>query len=446
MCCGIVLTVAKTTLKAQQTVFNELLYCDALRGMHSTGVFNKTSFYKKAVMPNWLMKDKGYEDILAEHIKVGWNFLVGHNRAATVGKVNDANAHPFRHGDITMVQNGTLRDLHLMPKKTKKFDVDSEMACWAINNLGIKEALPKFNGAYTFVWHDKKDDTLHLLRNTQRPFYLQKAGSVYYGASEKDMLLWVLRRNKIAFNEADGFELEPMVEYIFEDGELTTRIARKGYVAKTTYSYASSTGGTSTKKTNGFLPPVATSANTAAASAETFIKEDKSSKAAIDRVLSEHTTNLKYGDTIDVVVESSEPKGTYYCASGYEVNTTENVLIYGLEKELIPNNVYQSKIIGAWLVAKHYGKKELVISVAARPDGKAITHLGDYDTYHGEDVKDVTPDEVVYRCDWCTADVYKSEQAEAQKLARNEGYDHTHLCLDCCDAIRSDYNPIGDIS
>ncbi|MFW3388445.1 UNVERIFIED_CONTAM: hypothetical protein RF648_20880, partial [Kocuria sp. CPCC 205274] len=129
--------------------FEQMLYMDVVRGEHSTGVFagfrlDKDNFAvqieKAAIASDEYLRSaywKRVKEMRKPHatIQNSWSvtqpkFLVGHNRYATAGAINDRNAHPFNHEHITLVHNGTLDDQSLLPDH-QKFAVDSENICYS---------------------------------------------------------------------------------------------------------------------------------------------------------------------------------------------------------------------------------------------------------------------------------------------------------------------------
>lgn len=221
--CGIVLAGGNLT-SSDIEIFNQLLYCDVFRGQHSTGVFckrpneEKVSYYKEALPSFAFLLKPEYKELSTGKTQytVAPNWIVGHNRHATRGAVNSQNAHPFQHGNITLVHNGTLVDQSLLPEHSR-FVVDSENICYSIDKIGAEETIQKLDGAFTLIWHDNSDDTLHIIRNDERPFHLARIGQDWFGASEEDMLMWILKRNKFHKNRiGEHFECKVGVEYIFD--------------------------------------------------------------------------------------------------------------------------------------------------------------------------------------------------------------------------------------
>src|SRR5690554_6598577 len=106
--CGIVGIISNkgyANVNERKKLFQQMLFVDALRGEHSTGMFLvdkkgvEVDYVKRAMhatdfleLPavNKLINDLGSR-----------TFVVGHNRFATQGKINNINAHPFVHGKIT---------------------------------------------------------------------------------------------------------------------------------------------------------------------------------------------------------------------------------------------------------------------------------------------------------------------------------------------------------
>lgn len=234
--CGIVLVGGNYLTASNVNMFGQLLYHDTIRGDHSTGVAAGFQPYKdehfvkieKAAVPGDVFIESNLWEDVKEHTKhttsstgvtskssIYPKWMIGHNRYATAGAVNNRNAHPFQHGHITLVHNGSLRQQSLLPEH-ERFQVDSENVCFAIATIGIEETIKLLNGAYTLVWHDAKEKTVNILRNSERPFHLvENNSSEYYGASEEDMLMWLInRKNKSTVKR--HFECEVGVQYIFD--------------------------------------------------------------------------------------------------------------------------------------------------------------------------------------------------------------------------------------
>lgn len=216
--CGIVGIAAKKGLSQDQLkAFNDLLFMDTLRGWDSTGVacihvserdedgwVDDALVYKRAVPAPDFLQLRAYNQITKTPSR--FRALLGHNRSATRGAVVDDNAHPFQHGGITLVHNGSLSYYsNLVPLNS--VTVDSEAIAIAIskagNTKGVVETIEKIQGAFSLVWHDASTDWLWFARNEDRPMnwcrLLDKDDTIigFMWASEPSMLQWAACRRGI---------------------------------------------------------------------------------------------------------------------------------------------------------------------------------------------------------------------------------------------------------
>lgn len=188
-------------------VFKDLLVFNSLRGAHSTGVYGgslgeSTNYMKVVGNPYNLINHPDAAELWKE-ITFKWDFVVGHGRHATKGKINGENAHPFKDGPITMVHNGTIGDTDLV--KGSAFDVDSKAIAHALTKYPADKVFSNIKGAFTVVWFDERDGGLHIVRNTERPLalaYSEKEECLYF-ASEGNMLYTVLSRRGVKFDKIE---------------------------------------------------------------------------------------------------------------------------------------------------------------------------------------------------------------------------------------------------
>lgn len=185
----------------QKEFFQSLLFHDVVRGHHATGIaaidtHTKQIQIAKAAVPSPLFLDSQESNELFAH-KHNFNIYIGHNRYATSGdKTKDEYAHPFHHGDIVGVHNGSLRDQTLL-EDHREFVVDSENIFYHMDIHGLDDTLTKLNGAFALVWYDSSDNSLNFIRNSERPLAVAKlSGNVWVWASEIGMLRWLVKRHK----------------------------------------------------------------------------------------------------------------------------------------------------------------------------------------------------------------------------------------------------------
>lgn len=178
--CGIVGVASNgPMLPVMKDFFQSLLFHDVVRGHHATGVAaidtqkQLLTVEKKAVAsPQFLEIAEVQENLFA--YKHDFNIYIGHNRWATSGaKDDDKNAHPFVHGDVVGVHNGSLRNQRLLDNH-KDYVVDSDNLYHHLNANGLTDTLAETDGAFALVWYDREDSTLNFIRNSERPLCIAK--------------------------------------------------------------------------------------------------------------------------------------------------------------------------------------------------------------------------------------------------------------------------------
>jgi hypothetical protein len=170
-----------------ENVFKTLLQLDVVRGKHSTGVCSVApngdfGLVKTVGSPCNLFDTKSFD--MAMRGKN--NALMGHNRYATVGSVNAANAHPFEAGSVIGAHNGTLKRKALLDDALD-YHTDSEAIFHNIDIHGIEKTLGMLDGAYALSWYDSADKTINLIRNSERDLYYSYSDdnkAVYWSSEE----------------------------------------------------------------------------------------------------------------------------------------------------------------------------------------------------------------------------------------------------------------------
>ncbi|HET8689263.1 MAG TPA: hypothetical protein VFM18_21845 [Methanosarcina sp.] len=202
--CGIVSVVGTIDYKADK-VFKDLLILDSLRGEDSTGAAfitrqDETNVIKQVGDPFTLLDRAKFASFKNKSNKV----IIGHNRWATTGKVNNKNAHPFDFTTIVGVHNGTLKNKYKL-QDHNNYDTDSEALYHNIEIKGLRETIEDVEGAYALVWYNKVDNSINMLRNKERPL-------TFAHTKDKKLLLiaseaWMIR----VAAERNGLELDTVL-------------------------------------------------------------------------------------------------------------------------------------------------------------------------------------------------------------------------------------------
>lgn len=199
--CGHVGIAGDLAFKDELTL-KRLLILDYFRGTDSTGfaairVNGDAKLAKIASHPLDLFDMKSFDQALNGNMS---KVFIGHNRAATKGKVNGLNAHPFHFGHIIGAHNGTLDKAswkRLEEAIGEETDVDSAAIFKAFEKIGVEDTIALMEegrnpseGAWALVWYNQEDGTLNFLRNRHRPFWYahDKEYKKVFWASEWPMI------------------------------------------------------------------------------------------------------------------------------------------------------------------------------------------------------------------------------------------------------------------
>lgn len=196
--CGIVGLISKRNnglFHADLEFFEQQLIVDMLRGPDSTGAFAVHKNFQASVVkheshPMHLFMSKQWESFKAAAIRDA-RLVIGHNRKATKGSINNDNAHPFHVGKIVLVHNGTLTN---HAELNKELEVDSHAICDALNTKGTIEGLKSLRGAWGLVWYNMEEQKLHAVTNGERPLSLVESDTLYYLSSEINITHFLMMR------------------------------------------------------------------------------------------------------------------------------------------------------------------------------------------------------------------------------------------------------------
>lgn len=212
---GLITSKENGLFSREENFLHNMLIMGALRGIHGTGTFwvdGKTpevsDYLKMAGNPYNLLSTKEWETYW-KNAKAHAKAFVMHHRYATKGKHTTDNAHPFVSGPITMVHNGTVH--WGLSKYERSTEVDSHALTIGLEKEGI-QIFSEINGAFACVWHDERDGTLNITKNSQRPLSMAKVGNDWFFASEGPMLVHALYR-AAPKDTIDSFDLKDLHHY-----------------------------------------------------------------------------------------------------------------------------------------------------------------------------------------------------------------------------------------
>lgn len=145
------------------------------------------------------------------------NLFIGHIRAATVGSKDELkNAHPFHHGNIVLVMNGTLSNHWDLCREDgfaiADFNVDSDVLTAMINKAQSKDPLGRVLGGCAVLYTDTNTNILYAYRNSERPLYRGKLGDDMYLSSIDKSLKYI--------GCTDVKELKQDILYAIKEGKV----------------------------------------------------------------------------------------------------------------------------------------------------------------------------------------------------------------------------------
>lgn len=221
--CGLVAAITKTKNGFNQfdlEAFKQMLFADTLRGKDSTGVFainniGNVGIAKDSGSADKFIESDEYKELDKELYKDGWA-VVGHNRKATRGEINDTNSHPFWVEDkLVLVHNGSYNGSH---KHLADVEVDSNaIAIHMSKHINdYDQALQKVNAAYALIFYDIENKKLQFIRNKERPLWMVETASAIFFSSEPGLLQWILHRNDLKYTG----KIVPLEEHVLYTWEL----------------------------------------------------------------------------------------------------------------------------------------------------------------------------------------------------------------------------------
>lgn len=196
-----------------------LLKWGVVRGDDATGIgsvnrhTHKMFVAKEVDDPYFLFNTKRFDKAFNGVSKL----FIGHNRSKTVGENSRENAHPFMFDDVMGAHNGTINwSSKSNLQDHASFGTDSEAIFYGIQTNGLQDTIGRIEAseAYALVWWDRRDKSLNVLRNDQRPliYVMAKESRAIFWASEYRMLQAVLERENIK-TEGEYYQFTPDWHY-----------------------------------------------------------------------------------------------------------------------------------------------------------------------------------------------------------------------------------------
>lgn len=310
--CGIIGMVGKSTnglSTGELSLMKDMLICDAIRGRDSTGLFqvNKhgnAKYVKIASHPYNLLSTAEYKSFESEAWRNG-QVLIGHNRKATEGAINNNNAHPFVHGNIVLVHNGGISNFRSLVdiRQREKHDitVDSHGVAYLLSKGNTKHVLKELRGAFALVWYNTVEKVLSIIRNDYRPMSFALDNGRLFLASEKSMLQWLLPRYGIDKAQYTELKSGVLVQMKINEGDFESTheeiVFDKPFTSMTKTYY-----------------PVVTSANdvTTVVARQAYLENREAQRQkrnkgfkSVEEIPFEHRFNIHYGAD-ELVLEEGE--------------------------------------------------------------------------------------------------------------------------------------------
>lgn len=198
-----------------------------VRGTDATGVFFGHNKRKVEVIKEYgdALTFFQYlsQDEMRRLMSIGNNFIAGHVRKATRGKVSKETAHPFSFTNVVGMHNGTLYG------DFDGYHSDSEKLIHQLNDKPLEDVLPTLYtcDAVALIWFDKKTGYLHFYHDVLRDLYVAVSvdSSVIYWASELGILRAALERNNISYKP---FHFQDNLEYVIDPSDVkSSKIDKK---------------------------------------------------------------------------------------------------------------------------------------------------------------------------------------------------------------------------
>lgn len=188
--CGVYGFIGKPTKKTIRAI-RLLGIMNEERGQDSAGIAvangSEFSLYKKAVNSSRFLGKETTRQILWRYRHSEFMTVIGHTRAATIGAVNDDNAHPYRIGKWVFAHNGMINNFWNLQQTYKtNYQVDSQIIGYLLNLYPERRVFDKLlSGWFTVPYMDINDHTQLNIAKNEAPLalaFLKNHKGVYFSS------------------------------------------------------------------------------------------------------------------------------------------------------------------------------------------------------------------------------------------------------------------------
>lgn len=428
--CGLV-GAAGDLMYKHEKFFRIALILDTVRGIDSTGA--------AIIKPNGqlnLAKKLGhaYELLDSQKFNTGIQglnrVLIGHNRWATQGGVNTANAHPYEFDTLVGAHNGTLKNKWNFGQDHNRHPVDSYCLYSHLNEHGAEETIPLMEGAWALTWYSFKDKTINMIRNQERPLFIateEKTGNLLW-ASEPWMVQVAADKAELKISRPVQIDEDTLYSWaINEKGGLVEQNQKKIFGKQTPFHQASgsSKSGESSTKT-GAKP---NQSITPTGKVVTFpIQQGQSSSPAMQtgyKIGYAGTTDVR----LEVLGEGVDMHGARYISCFDPANPNLQLRLYISAREAFSR--YDGRIIIGTI-----GKYHMVSGTVSKGYYKIefSSHRLEkeeklYPNEHGELIEEEEWVEKFGTCQWCSTNIFPDEVSI--RFIETNGKECGALCPEC---------------
>ena len=201
-----------------------------VRGKDATGFYAITPEFEY-VEKNCVPATEFYNNAAHawEAINGGAYVFLGHNRWASIGAIDNDNAHPFLGEKYALIMNGTYNKIFDIMSDAAfdklEGETDSEAILHELDIVGMDAKFLKKLNNYAIVTFDREEHTVFFFRDPNRPMVVydfRKTLGVRIFASTDEIAEKAFRAVRISFKNTKVFATHPYCVYEVnpDDGEV----------------------------------------------------------------------------------------------------------------------------------------------------------------------------------------------------------------------------------